>query len=476
MWCILASLWGDEFDVEETNVKDIVKKAKNPKNKGGLVATAIKSKSLSLREKLAIIKDEVFRVLGSYKDNIGVIKTKNDLHEYISKAVANGIISVDTETNNSLDPWDCKIAGACLYTPGEKQVYIPINHINIDTQERLSWQITEQELKEELDRLDNTKIIFHNAKFDYEVIYCTCNCKLRIDWDTMIAAKILNENEKASLKEQYILHVDDSVERYSINKLFDKMSYLLVDPDVFAYYAATDAYMTYRLYQYQKEQFDLEDNKKLFNLFMTVEMPIVEVVASMEMRGVALDLDYAKRLKVKYDKRLNEASNIVDSELSKLSDTISKWRLSAEANQKSAKGKSKAEQLTNPINIDSNIQLAIILYDILKITPPDKRSPRAVSEKELSKIDIPLTKAILAKRKEQKLINTYIDAMPAQVSKSDGRLHGRYNQYGAETGRFSSDSPNLQNLPSKNKEIRLMFTAGEGNVLVGSDFSLQKVG
>ena len=66
--------------------------------------------------------------------------------------------------------------------------------------------------------------------------------------------------------------------------------------------------------------------------------------------------------------------------------------------------------------------------------------------------------------------------MPAQASKSDGRLHGRYNQYGAETGRFSSDSPNLQNLPSKNKEIRLMFTAGEGNVLVGSDFSLQKVG
>ena len=292
----------------------------------------------------------------------------------------------------------------------------------------------------------------------------------------MIAAKVLNENEKASLKEQYVIHIDDSIEKYSINKLFDKMSYLLVDPDVFAYYAATDAYMTYRLYQYQKEQFDLEDNKKLFNLFMTVEMPIVEVVASMEMRGVALDLDYAKRLKAKYDERLNKASNIVDVELSKLSDTISKWKLSAEANQKPTKGKSKAEQLTNPINVDSNVQLAIILYDILKITPPDKKSPRAVSEKELSKIDIPLTKAILAKRKEQKLINTYIDAMPSQVSKSDGRLHGRYNQYGAETGRFSSDSPNLQNLPSKNKEIRLMFTAGKGNELVGSDFSLQKVG
>ena len=123
----------------------------------------------------------------------------------------------------------------------------------------------------------------------------------------MVAAKILNENEKAGLKEQYVIHIDDSVEKYSINKLFDKMSYLLVDPDVFAYYAATDAYMTYRLYQYQKEQFDIEDNKKLFNLFMTVEMPIVEVVASMEMRGVALDFDYAKRLKAKYDKRLNEA-------------------------------------------------------------------------------------------------------------------------------------------------------------------------
>ena len=85
----MASLWGDEFDIDETDVKDIVKKAKNPKNKGGLVATAIKSKSLSLREKLAIIKDEVFRVLGSYKDNIGVIKTKYDLHEYISKAIVN---------------------------------------------------------------------------------------------------------------------------------------------------------------------------------------------------------------------------------------------------------------------------------------------------------------------------------------------------------------------------------------------------
>ena len=167
----IDSLWGDDFSIKNTKEADLelLEKTKKPLK---VVSSekSLKSKKTSIEDKLAIIREEVLRILGGYAENTIVIKTKQQLIDYIDKSIQNGIISVDTETDNSLDPITCKLMGPCIYTPGQKNAYIPINHINYVTGERLDWQLTEEDVAEQFKRLENTPIIFHNGKFDYEVI------------------------------------------------------------------------------------------------------------------------------------------------------------------------------------------------------------------------------------------------------------------------------------------------------------------
>lgn len=481
------SLWGDEFEVPSAKkeVKKVAKKVSSPKDPKVETRKAMKSKTVSTFDKLQLIYEEVNRVLGGYTSNTKVITSKDELSQYIDEAISNGIIAIDTETNNSLDPLTCLLMGACIYTPGQLSAYVPIHHTQPDTDILVENQLTESDIKEQFDRLSNTKILMHNGKFDYEVIKCTCNCVLNIYWDTEIAARILDENELAGLKKQYILHIDSTQEKYDIEHLFQGIPYAYVKPEIFALYAATDAYITYRLYEWQKEQFNKPGNEKLFDLFMNVEMPVVPVCAEMELYGIEIDKEYAKRLSNKYHKKVDEVNAKIDAELSKYSDKISSWRLTKEANYKERNSKpnktgeftykkSKNEQLENPPQLNSPTQLAILLYDILGTPAQDKKSPRGTGEEILQKINLPICDLILEKRGLEKLIGTYIDKIPECVNSKDNRLHAHFNQLGAGTGRFSSSNPNLQNIPSHVKEIRLMFRASDGDVFVGADFSQQE--
>lgn len=481
------SLWGDEFEVpsEKKEVKKVAKKVSSPKDPKVETRKAMKSKTVSTFDKLQLIYEEVNRVLGGYTSNTKVITSKDELSQYIDEAIRNGIIAIDTETNNSLEPLTCLLMGACIYTPGQLSAYIPVHHTQPDTDILIENQLTELDIKEQFERLSNTKILMHNGKFDYEVIKCTCNCVLNIYWDTEIAARILDENELAGLKKQYILHIDSTQEKYDIEHLFQGIPYAYVKPEIFALYAATDAYITYRLYEWQKEQFNKPGNEKLFDLFMNVEMPIVPVCAEMELYGIEIDKEYAKRLSNKYHKKVDEVNAKIDAELSKYSDKISAWRLTKEANYKERNSKpnktgeftykkSKNEQLENPPQLNSPTQLAILLYDILGTPAQDKKSPRGTGEEILQKINLPICDLILEKRGLEKLIGTYIDKIPECVNSKDNRLHAHFNQLGAGTGRFSSSNPNLQNIPSHVKEIRLMFRASDGDVFVGADFSQQE--
>ena len=481
------SLWGDEFEVPSAKkeVKKVAKKVSSPKDPKVETRKAIKSKTVSTFDKLQLIYEEVNRVLGGYTSNTKVITSKDELSQYIDEAIRNGIIAIDTETNNSLEPLTCLLMGACIYTPGQLSAYIPIHHTQPDTDILIDNQLTELDIKEQFDRLSNTQILMHNGKFDYEVIKCTCNCVLDIYWDTEIAARILDENELAGLKKQYILHIDSTQEKYDIEHLFQGIPYAYVKPEIFALYAATDAYITYRLYEWQKEQFNKPGNEKLFDLFMNVEMPVVPVCAEMELYGIEIDKEYAKRLSNKYHKKVDEVNAKIDTELSKYSDKIAAWRLTKEANYKERNSKpnkageftykkSKNEQLENPPQLNSPTQLAILLYDILGTPAQDKKAPRGTGEEILQKIKLPICDLILEKRGLEKLIGTYIDKIPECVNSKDNRLHAHFNQLGAGTGRFSSSNPNLQNIPSHVKEIRLMFRAAEGNVFAGADFSQQE--
>lgn len=478
------SLWGDEFQIpEKPKVKDIVKKIKTEKTQSPdldekkSAEKIVKSKKVSIQDKLKIINEEVIRVLGKQSDNIICIRDKETFHNYITKCINNNIIAIDTETNNSLDPVTCKLMGLCLYTKDEKQAYIPINHRNPDTQELLENQLTENDVKEELERVISAKTysILHNGKFDYEVLKCTCDVCINIDWDTMIGAKLLDENEQsAGLKQQYIEKIDNSQEKYSIDHLFNGVEYADVDPSIFAYYAATDSLMTYKLYEWQIDKFKLKDNSKLFNLAKTLEMPLVKVIAEMELAGMEVDMEYGKLLSNKFHNKLEVVDNKLSIELDKLKDKINTWRLTPEANAKSTKrngeagGKSKSEMLQNPINLSSPTQLAILFYDVLKAPVVNKKSPRGTGEEDLKAIDkvlkLPICELLLERRELVKLLTTYIDAIPELAKQwPDGRVRTHFNQYGAATGRLSSSDPiNFQNIPSHEKSIRMLFRAKDG--------------
>lgn len=452
-------LWGSEFITSPTKQlnKKLLQKAMHPLGVEKKVKT---SKSLTIEENILLVEKEVNRILGRFKENIVVIRDYDGFVSYIDKAIQNGDIAIDTETNNSLDPISCKLMGACIYTPGEKWAYISVNHIDIYTKEKLPRQITEEQIKEQFDRLTKTNIIMHNGKFDYEVIHCTCNCDLDIYWDTIIGAKLLNENEEAGLKYQYISKIDSSIEKYDIEHLFKSIPYEYFSPELFALYAATDSYMTYELYKYQVKEFKREENKKLFNLFRTIEMPIVRVCADMELTGVCIDEERSKRLSNKWNKKLIPINEAIRQELDKYKKQIDEWRKTDDAKSVTNGSKTKNEQLSDPPEVTSNLQLSILLYDILKVPVVDKETPRGTGVDILKQIDLPICKLILKKREVEKLLSTYIDKLPKCVNKKTGRIHANFNQLGAKTGRFSSNNPNLQNIPSHVKEIRTMFVPG----------------
>ena len=476
------SLWGQEFSIQKIPTKKLIDKANNPKQVNVVKTIKSKSQSVSIQQKMQLIDSQVNRILGVYKQNTICLRTKQQLRQYIDRAIQNGIIAVDTETNNSLQPVDCKLAGACIYTPGQKNAYVPVNHINRITGEKLPNQVTEQDIKEQFYRLNNTKIITHNGKFDYQVLKCTTGVKLDIYWDTFIGARCLNENEKAGLKTQYISKIDNSIQKYDIEHLFKGLSYLIFQPQLFALYAATDSFMTYKLYEYQLKQFQKIENKNLYDLFKNIQMKVLIPTAEMELNGVCLDFQYAARLNKKYHKKLANVELKIKEQLNKYKQTIANWRLTQDANfkkknmRKSGQGflKSKNQKLQDPINTSSPEQLSVFLYDVLKVKSVDKKSPRGTGQEILQKINLPICRLILEQRGILKLLSTYIKKLPECVCKTDNKIHASFNQYGADTGRFSSSDPNLQNIPSHDKSIRLMFQASPGCIMLGSDFSAQQ--
>ena len=511
------SLFGgqmEEFNIELNKPKPeaLAKKVAKPEETETDPTKILKSKKVSLAEKLALIRVKVLEVLGKQKKNVIVIKDKATFEDYVSKAIEFGRVAVDTETNNSTDPMTCQLMGLCLYYEGGKQAYIPVNHVNPDTGERLAWQLTEADCREQLQRFKDagTFIVMHNGKFDYEVIKCTCDIEIEPDWDTMIGAHTINENEKMGLKPQYISKIDPTQEKYDIEHLFI-VPYKYVEPEIFALYAATDSMMTDKLYVYQVAILEAPGNEKLYWLFKNIEMPIVKVAGDIELIGVCIDQEFGERLRLKFNQNLDDIDAQIEQELINLQPTVAAWKLSSDAtertrqyepkktklslakieakyplvDQKTGKrykvGKAKIEQLGDPINLASPTQLAILFYDILKCPTVSKKSPRGTGKDELEALaertDIALCKLILERRGIVKLISTYIDVLPALARHwPDGRIRYKLNSVGTDTGRFSSggefkfldgDTPveisgfNSQNIPSRGdgKITRLLFEA-----------------
>ena len=423
------------------------------------------------------IRALVAKNLGQHLDEYIIIQDEQSLHNYISSCISNGTIAIDTETTG-LDPMLDSIVGFSIYTPGQKAAYVPLNHCSYITGAKCDNQLPINIVKKELDRLvDSVKVIMFNACFDIRVIRNQIGTRLTCYWDCYLGARLLNENEGAGnngLKALHNKYCTDGAESAKFNEIFEGVSFNLIPINIGYLYAAHDAIITYELYEFQRPFLTADDcvckDRGLVDVawvFKNIEMPCVEVVADMEDTGVKFDFEYNAVLKEEYHRRLDDQIKEVYKLVDMYSGEIARYRL-----------KNPGVKLDDPINIGSTSQLAILLYDIigedLVVDKKTKKETRSTSEAVLAQIGSPLCKEILKYRSLSVLVSTFIDKLPECVNPNDGRIHCKFNQYGADTGRMSSNDPNLQNIPSHNKDIRKMFVASDGYVLMSSDFSQQE--
>lgn len=484
---------GDMFcNVSARKTQEAQKKALEMLSKKSSKKQVAKVVPKSISGKVQLAKDMSQEVFADKLDRLELLDNENKIREYIDCAITNGIIAVDTETNG-LDRIDGKIAGVCLYTPGQKGVYIPVRHESFMTGIELNTNISKEFMKDQFERMNksNIKYVLHNAKFDMHILWWMLGIKIIPYWDTQIGSQLLNENEPHKLKVLYKKYVDNADENSkvaSFNSLFKGIEFNKVPPDVAYMYASFDPIMTYELYQFQYDFIDINGKyckekglERVAEVFRNIEMPLIQVVFEMECTGVKIDTDLAEKLKAQYTKHKDAAEEKFNLEIEKLNDKFDKLMIKNPA----AYNKLFKDGIRK-VSISSPTQLAILFYDVLEFESPDKKSPRGTGEAILKSFNHPLVDSILEYRSMSKLLSTYIEAIPQHIAKRDNRLHANFNQYGAKTGRFSSSDPNLQNIPSQKTklsdgtvidaghDIRQMFIAGDGMVIVGGDFSQQE--
>ena len=437
----------------------------------------------NLRDAINRAKSMSKRILSDVLERLELVDDFERLDEYIGIMIENGIGALDVETNG-LDTIHDELVGVCLYTPGEKGIYVPINHRSNLTKERIKNQINPKDMKMFIEELieEKVKIVYHNSKFDMKSLFWQLGVKMEApEWDTYIAGMLLNENESHSLKELYAKYVkdDETSEKAKFSSLFKGIPFGLIPPDVAYMYAAYDPIQTYELYEFQKayltpgtpecESCNLE---RVSEVYHNIELPLIKVLFDMEIYGVRLDEAKLAEIREDFESKMAEAEEEFNKEVAKYAPEIEDLRtFNFQQYQKlSMDGKGNVT-----VSISSSTQLAILFYDILGLKSNDDRSPRGTGVDIVKSWDIPIARALLKYRKYAKLVSTYT-TLDDHLAKPDNRIHTTFKQYGAKTGRMSSEGPNLQNIPSRGEGavIRQIFAASEGYYIIGSDYSQQE--
>ena len=160
----------------EVDTATIVQKIKEPPKVKSTV-----NLTLAIKE----AESKVRQTLGAEAEGFSLITSDNEFIAYCKKAKEDGIVAIDTETTG-LDSMLDTIVGVCMYSPSQKPMYAPINHISSITKEKLENQVSIEALKEGMKLLSKCKIIFHNAYFDIMIIYQATGIMLVAYWDTQI--------------------------------------------------------------------------------------------------------------------------------------------------------------------------------------------------------------------------------------------------------------------------------------------------
>jgi DNA polymerase-1 len=391
------------------------------------------------------------------------VTTEEELAEVVRQLQAAPAFAFDTETT-SLNPLDAEVVGISLSCREHDAWYVPVGHVvaaggqgglfaGLAAAELRPGQLPRQKVLAALGPLLEDPArpkIGQNIKYDYQVLR---GAGLHPDgmWcDTMVASYLANPARTSHGLDSLALELlDHRMVSYAevTGKGKEQKNFAEVDLEAASRYSGEDADVTYLLHRLLLPKVK---EAGMEALLFELEMPLVTILAEMELAGVLLDLPL-----------LAELSEGFAGQLSQLEQAIH-----AEAGQ--------------TFNINSPKQLGEVLFEKMKLPTGRKTklktgwSTNADELERLAALEIPIARLILQYRSQAKLKSTYTDALPKLVHPRTGRVHTSYNQTVTATGRLSSSEPNLQNIPvrtDEGRQIRRAFIAPPGHVILSADYS-----
>lgn len=356
-------------------------------------------------------------------------------------------ISFDTETT-STNPVQAALVGVSLAVAPGKGYYIPVGHTTGETQ--LSIPQVMNALRASFTDPTVAKV-GHNLKYDFLMLARNGLNAAPLTFDTMLAAWLVAPDSfSLGLKDMarvnlgvVMTHIEELIGKGKSQITMDKVLVNMAAP-----YAAADAEICLRLMPILQTKME-EVNAA--TLFREIEMPLVPVLAQMELNGVQVDADLLRQMGGTLGQRVNEIERSIQNEVG------------------------------YAFNLNSTQQLSRALFETLGLEPPDRRKKTtsghfstSAEVLEIIRHQHPVVEQILEYRELAKLKSTYVDSLPLQINPATGRIHTSYNQIGSVTGRLASQDPNLQNIPTRTDTGRLVrnaFVAPAGSQLLAVDYS-----
>ncbi len=349
-------------------------------------------------------------------------------------------IALDSETT-SIDPMEGELVGFSFSIKEKEAYYVPVPESKEKAMEIVAMfkDVIEDE---------NILKIGQNIKYDY-IMFKRYGVEIKgVMFDTMIAHYLLQPEQRHNM--DYLAEIYLKYKTIPIEDLIGKgkaqRSMRSVELPVVCEYASEDADITLRL----KNVFEKELKKEsLEKLFYEIEMPLVRVLADMEMAGVRIDKE-----------ALSQSSLVLNEMIQKTEQKI-------------------FESAGMEFNVSSPKTVGEVLFDKLKIDSKAKKTKTgqySTSEETLEKVadKHPVVNMILEYRGLKKLLTTYVDSLPLLINKETGKIHTSFNQAVASTGRLSSSNPNLQNIPVRGeigRELRRAFIPDPGAWFFSADYS-----
>ncbi len=376
------------------------------------------------------------------KDYESITKEK-DLDKWLNFLNEKSIISVDTETS-SLNPLEADLIGISFSYASNKACYIPLAHKNI---KGLKKELVLKKIKPLLED-PSVKKVGQNIKFDF-IILKQNGIEINPLEDTMLISYTLDAGtNRHNLDTLSNIHLNHKTISYKelVGTGKNKLNFSDIELDKATEYAAEDADITLRLYNFLKKRLDEEKLNKIYESF---EKPMVQLLSKLEFNGIKVDDLYLKKLSKRFEDKIKKIEKSIYS----------------------IAGKS--------FNIGSPKQLGEIIYNELKIaklkkTKKGSLATNATILEDLANNGHKFPKLILEWRQISKLKNTYSDALQEHISKKTKRVHTSFLLAATNTGRLASSDPNLQNIPIKSeegREIRKAFIADKNNILISADYN-----